>query len=195
MIREPLRRRGRRHQGITRLAETERPGRTVVTVSEQVTDNGHSALAVELSRLRAENARLLRLLNLTRQEAAPPGPWQSGLFEAPPGLVHADSAPEAKVALFGALFATRTDVYAVRWENTRTGKAGWLPAVRGGWRKGRGRCGSRRRWRCPGPESVRTPGRSSPGRSGSGPGGVVVRVVGVGGAQGFEGVLDGAAPG
>jgi hypothetical protein len=44
----------------------------VVTVSEQVADgNGHSALAVELARLRAENARLLRLLKLTRQEAAP----------------------------------------------------------------------------------------------------------------------------
>lgn len=109
----------------------------MVTVSEQVADgNGYSALAVELARLRAENARLLRLLKLTRQEAAPPGPWQSGLFEAPPGLVHADSPPEAKVALFGALFAARTDVYAVRWENTRSGKAGWLPAVRGGWRKG-----------------------------------------------------------
>jgi superfamily II DNA or RNA helicase len=109
----------------------------VVTVSEQVTDgNAHSALAVELARLWAENARLRRLLKLTQQEAAPPGPWQSGLFEAPPGLVHADSPPEAKVALFGALFAARTDVYAVRWENTRTGKAGWLPAVRGGWRKG-----------------------------------------------------------
>ena len=108
----------------------------MVTVSEQVTDgNGHSPLAVELARLRAENAQLLRLLNLTRQEAAPPGPRQSGLFEAPPGLVHADSPPEAKVALFGALFAARTDVYAVRGENTRTGKAGWLPAVRGGWRK------------------------------------------------------------
>jgi hypothetical protein len=40
------------------------------------------------------------------------------------------------VALFGALFAARTDIYAVRWENTRTGRAGWLPAVRGGWRKG-----------------------------------------------------------
>ena len=137
MIREPLRRRGRQHQGVMRLAETERPGRTVVTVSGQVTDDkGHSALAVELARLRAENARLLRLLNLTRQEAAAPGPWQSGLFEAPPGLVHADSPPEVKVALFGALFAARADVYAVRWENTRTGKAGWLPAVRGGWRKG-----------------------------------------------------------
>jgi hypothetical protein len=34
------------------------------------------------------------------------------------------------------LFAARTDIYATRWENTRAGKAGWLPAVRGGWRKG-----------------------------------------------------------
>jgi hypothetical protein len=50
--------------------------------------------------------------------------------------VHAGSPPEAKVALFGALFAARTDIYAVRWENTRTGRAGWLPAVQGGWRKG-----------------------------------------------------------
>ena len=41
-----------------------------------------------------------------------------------------------KVAFFGALFAARTDLYAVRWENARTGQKGWLPAVRGGWRKG-----------------------------------------------------------
>jgi hypothetical protein len=50
--------------------------------------------------------------------------------------VHAGSPAEVKVALFGALFCARTDVYAVRWENARSGKAGWLPAVRGGWRKG-----------------------------------------------------------
>lgn len=109
----------------------------MVAVSEQVAESiGHSALTVELARLRAENARLLRLLKLTQREAAPPGPAQSGLFEAPPGLVHAGSPADEKVALFGALFADRTDVYAVRWENARTGKAGWLPAVRGGWRKG-----------------------------------------------------------
>jgi hypothetical protein len=40
------------------------------------------------------------------------------------------------VAFFGALFAARTDVYATRFENPRTGKAGWIPAVRGGRRKG-----------------------------------------------------------
>ncbi len=95
-----------------------------------------AAVAGELARLRAENARLLRLLSLTRREAAPPVPAQAGFFEAPPGTVHAGSPPEAKVAFFGALFAARTDIYAVRWDNPRTGQKGWLPAVRGGWRRG-----------------------------------------------------------
>ena len=58
---------------------------------------------------------LLRLLKLTRTQAAPPGPAQAGFFEAPPGPVHAGSPAAAKVALFGALFAARTDVHAVRW--------------------------------------------------------------------------------
>ena len=94
------------------------------------------AVADELARLQAENARLLRLLQLTPEQAALPRPAQAGFFEAPPGPVHGGSAPEEKVAFFGALFAARTDIYAVRWENTRTGQRGWLPAIRGGWRKG-----------------------------------------------------------
>lgn len=40
------------------------------------------------------------------------------------------------MAFYAALFAAPTDVYAFRWENRRTGMAGWLPAVRGRWRKG-----------------------------------------------------------
>lgn len=88
------------------------------------------------TQLRAENARLLRLLELTPKQAAPPGPAQTGFFEAPPGPVDRRSAPEVKVDFFAALFAARTDIYATRWDNARTGKAGWLPAVRGGWRKG-----------------------------------------------------------
>jgi superfamily II DNA or RNA helicase len=94
------------------------------------------AVAAELRRLSAENARLLRLLKLTPGQAAPPGAAQAGFFEAAPGPVHADSTPAEKVAFFGALFAARTDVYAVRYDNQRTGKAGWLPAMRGGFRKG-----------------------------------------------------------
>jgi superfamily II DNA or RNA helicase len=94
------------------------------------------AVAAELRRLRAENARLLRLLELTPREAAPPGPAQAGFFEAPPGPVHANSPAEEKVAFFGALFAARTDIYAIRYDNLHTGKTGWVPAMRGGFRKG-----------------------------------------------------------
>ena len=94
------------------------------------------AVEAELARLRAENARLLRLLKLTPQQAAPPGPAQAAYFEAPPGVVDDGSAPQEKVAFYAALFAARTDVYAIRFDNPRTGKSGWVPAVRGGWRKG-----------------------------------------------------------
>jgi hypothetical protein len=60
--------------------------------------SGHSVSTAELVSLRAENARLLRLLKLSRREAAPPGPAQAGFFDAPPGAVHAGSPPEVKVA-------------------------------------------------------------------------------------------------
>src|SRR6185312_8412886 len=39
------------------------------------------AVEAELARLRAENARLLRLLRLTPRQAAPPGPAQAAYFE------------------------------------------------------------------------------------------------------------------
>ncbi|HMH92880.1 MAG TPA: alpha/beta fold hydrolase [Streptosporangiaceae bacterium] len=67
-------------------------------------------VVAELERLRTENARLLRLLKLSPEQAALPRPGQAGLFEAPPGPVHGGSSPAEKVAFFGALFAARTDV-------------------------------------------------------------------------------------
>src|SRR3954471_44329 len=99
-------------------------------------DNELSALRDEVSRLRAENDRLLRLLELTPQQARQPGPVQTGVFDGVPGPVHTGSPASAKVAFFASLFASRLDVYALRWENARSGRAGWVPAVRGGWRKG-----------------------------------------------------------
>jgi hypothetical protein len=53
------------------------------------------------------------------------------------------SSPVAdKVARYADLFRARTDVYAVRWENNRTGASGWMPAVAAGWRKGMDRRGA-----------------------------------------------------
>ena len=95
-----------------------------------------AAVAAELARLRAENARLLKMLELSPRQAAPPGSAQAGFFDAPPGPVHQDSPNDAKAAFFRTLFAARTDIYATRIENSRTGWKGWLPAVRGGWQRG-----------------------------------------------------------
>jgi hypothetical protein len=90
----------------------------------------------ELARLREENARLRRLLELTPEQARSPAPAQTGMFLDRPGPVTASSSGPDKVRFFRTLFAARTDVYATRWENARTGRSGWVPAVAGGWRKG-----------------------------------------------------------
>jgi superfamily II DNA or RNA helicase len=95
----------------------------------------------EVERLRAENARLSRLLELRGQDTAP-SPEQLSAPVAEPGLVTMTSPVADKLALFADRFRARTDVYAMRWENTRTGAAGWMPAVAGGWRKGMDRRGA-----------------------------------------------------
>lgn len=95
----------------------------------------------EVERLRAENARLARLLELHGQDTTA-APEQLSAPVEPPGLVTMASPTRDKLALFADRFRARADVYAVRWENARTGAAGWMPAVAGGWRKGMDRRGA-----------------------------------------------------
>ena len=67
---------------------------------------------------------------------------------APAGTPLTDRSPsEAKIALFRSLFAGREDVFPRRWENARTGKAGYAPACANEWKPGlcckpRVRCGA-----------------------------------------------------
>ena len=66
-----------------------------------------------------------------------------------PDVVDNHSPPERKIALFRSLFRGREDVYAIRFESRRSGKAGYMPAcgnewVRGVCEKPRVKCG-----RCP----------------------------------------------
>ncbi|WP_405135596.1 TOTE conflict system archaeo-eukaryotic primase domain-containing protein [Nocardia sp. NBC_01388] len=83
----------------------------------------------ELEALRAETARLRRLLDLTEQQARAADPDQTAVGTP----VDMQSAPEAKVRFYLDLFRCRDDVYAVRWENRRDGRSGWMPAIRGRW--------------------------------------------------------------
>ena len=97
------------------------------------------ALVDEVVALRVENQRLRSLLGLdepSRLEVT--DPWEPTLFvdsdrKDLKGDVNANSPAAAKIALFRLLFAGREDVYALRWESSRTGKSGWSPAVVGGW--------------------------------------------------------------
>jgi hypothetical protein len=95
----------------------------------------------EVERLRAENARLSRLLDLRGQDTAP-APEQLSAPVAALGLVTMASPVADRLALFADRFRARADVYAVRWENSHTGAAGSMPAVAGGWRKGMDRRGA-----------------------------------------------------
>ena len=88
----------------------------------------------ELDRLRAENARLSRLLNLGGQDTTPASEQLAAPM--PPAMVTMASSVEDKLALYADLFRARTDVYALYWENLRAGTNGWMPAVAGRWRKG-----------------------------------------------------------
>ncbi len=95
----------------------------------------------EVDRLRAENERLRTLLALSQRvpsivaaaevDRRIPAP-------TPDAFVHSSSSPAEKVALIRALFRGRQDVYALRWENARTGQNGYVPAVVGSWSASRG---------------------------------------------------------
>jgi hypothetical protein len=88
--------------------------------------------ASEVARLRAENDRLIALLELhgIHWHASQPATLQVREPE-PSRLTTAE-----KVALFRRLFRGRTDVYPIRWEAKTSGKSGYSPACANEWRTG-----------------------------------------------------------
>jgi len=87
-----------------------------------------------LEALDRERAQVAELLNaLQRQQMAQPTtsprPDPSAAISVAPSNV-------AKIALFRSLFRGRDDVFPRRWENPKTGKAGYAPACRNEWRRG-----------------------------------------------------------
>ena len=94
-----------------------------------------SDLQRENARLRAEVSRMSRLLDLRAGETDPADEQLAAPLR-PQGTVTLASPQDEKLALYADLFRARTDVHAIRWQNSRTGASGWMPAVAGGWRKG-----------------------------------------------------------
>lgn len=82
----------------------------------------------ELARLRAENARLVALLDAH-------GIARGGADAGASTVAEVPLRTDEKVLLFRRLFRGRTDVYPVRWES-KAGKAGYSPACANEWRAG-----------------------------------------------------------
>lgn len=93
----------------------------------------------ECLRLQQENDRLRGMLGLPSEASASSArmPSAGTLFPDidPLPCVTSTSSVEQKIALFRTLFKGRDDVYPVRWVNTQTGKKGYVPAVKGGWKR------------------------------------------------------------
>ncbi len=80
----------------------------------------------DLARLRAENARLIALLESYGIDwQHDPAPTAASAPRSP-GTSNFSTAE--KVALFRRLFRGRTDVHPVRWESTTTRRSGYAPA-------------------------------------------------------------------
>ena len=85
------------------------------------------------TRLRAENARLVALLDAHGIQ------WRSSpesLPEISPAPTSSELGTDEKVALFRRLFRGRTDVYPIRWDSKSSGKSGYAPACANEWRAG-----------------------------------------------------------
>jgi hypothetical protein len=107
--------------------------------TKELAVSGVESFPGELDTLRADNARLRHLLQLSEEQARAAASDQATLTGAPASPVTMGSSSADKVRFFFDLFRCRTDVYALRGENRRDGRSGWMPAIKGYWRKGMNR--------------------------------------------------------
>ena len=86
-------------------------------------DAERQAVEAELERLEADRSSRNSLRRATTDKATG-------------DAVSAERSVAEKIALFRSLFLGRSDVFAVRWENPKTGRSGYAPACANEWVKG-----------------------------------------------------------
>jgi hypothetical protein len=96
-------------------------------MAAQQHDHEIAAIRRRLVELGEERRALEARLDQLRRPAADAAPASPTAPER--GGVTAVSPAAAKVALFRELFAGRTDVFPVRWENAKAGRAGYVGAA------------------------------------------------------------------
>jgi hypothetical protein len=105
--------------------------REIWLVTGDSPDTEIAAIRQQLQALDLERQRLAaRLRELERACAKQPKP------PANKRAVANSSAAAEKIALFRRLFAGRTDVFPVRWQNPKTERSGYAPACANEWVRG-----------------------------------------------------------
>ncbi len=118
-------------ESVVRCGSAAGPGASGTVRRPDASDREASLIRERLARLGDEKAALeARLAELEavrpREQKGPP----------PKGPVTNRSAAREKIALFRSLFRGREDVFPRRWENPRTGRAGYAPACGNEWAPG-----------------------------------------------------------
>lgn len=83
-----------------------------------------------LTEIDTARAHLVEEIQTLRLRAVTP----AHALQAPAVTMNSKAAD--KLGLFRSLFGGRTDVYAQRWDNPKTGKSGYSPACHNEWAKG-----------------------------------------------------------
>ena len=99
--------------------------------SASTSDDDIAAIEKRLSELDAERIALQSHLAQLRAQPDP-----TVLPAIRPGEVTRHSSPTEKIALFRSLFRGRTDLFPLRWSNSRTGRSGYAPACSNEWVQG-----------------------------------------------------------
>ncbi len=93
-------------------------------------------IRARLTSLEDERLRLEGKLSELQRQPAQFAFFDGRALSANQPALTAASATFDKVALFRRLFVGRSDVFPIRWENRKTGKAGYAPACANEWVKG-----------------------------------------------------------
>ena len=105
-------------------------------IDESEKERDAARIQARLKSLEAERIELESKLSELQRH-----PAQLAFFDSPPlnanqVTVTAASSTSGKIALFRRLFVGRSDVFPIRWENRKAGKAGYAPACANEWVKG-----------------------------------------------------------
>jgi hypothetical protein len=105
-------------------------------MNDREKDEEISRVRARLKSLEAERTELETKLGELQRQPVLLASAEYSLLAANLPTVTAASATTEKVALFRRLFVGRSDVFPMRWENRKTGKAGYAPACANEWAKG-----------------------------------------------------------